>query len=86
LKSCDINGADDSSIKNPVANDINYILDNSNVTAIFATGKKAESLYNKYCLKTTGIEIIELPSTSPANCRTSYEQLYEAYTIINKYI
>ena len=24
LKSCDINGADDSSIKNPVANDINY--------------------------------------------------------------
>lgn len=86
LHSCDIAGADDNSIRNPVPNDINRILKNSDIKAVFATGKKAESLYKKYCLNDTGADIIVLPSTSPANCRITYEQLYEAYSIINKYL
>lgn len=86
LYSCDIAGADDNSIKNPIPNDISRILNKSDIRAVFATGKKAESLYKRYCLKDTGMDITGLPSTSPANCRITYEQLYQAYSIINKYL
>ena len=50
------------------------------------TGQKAAQLYKRYCQKETGREIICLPSTSPANCRVHYEELYEAYKVIRDYI
>lgn len=40
LESCDINGASDSSIKNPKPNNINKILKETNIKKIFVTGKK----------------------------------------------
>lgn len=86
LKSCEISGADDNSIKNPVANDMNEILAHAPVQAIFATGTKASTLYQKYCFPHTGTPVIRLPSTSPANCGTSYEKLREAYSIIRNYL
>lgn len=86
LYSCDIAGADDNSIKNPIPNDISRILNKSDIRAVFATGRKAESLYKRYCLNDIGMDITGLPSTSPANCRITYEQLYQAYSIINKYL
>lgn len=86
LAGCEIKGADDSSIRNPVANDMRRILDKADIRAIFATGTKAAQLYKRYCLKETGIEIITLPSTSPANCSVSYEQLYQAYSIMREYL
>jgi hypoxanthine-DNA glycosylase len=87
LKSCEIKGADDSSIKNPIANDIASLLHETNIKAIFTTGTKATALYKKLCLPVTGIESIYLPSTSPANCRHySYESLLEHYRIILKYL
>ncbi len=84
LESCDINGASDSTIKNPKPNNINKILKETNIKKIFVTGKKAESLYNKLCYPKTNIPCICLPSTSPANCAKSYEQLKEEYKIILK--
>lgn len=86
LAGCEIKGAEDSSIRNPVPNDMCRILENADVQAIFTTGTKAAQLYKKYCYPKTGIEAIPLPSTSPANCRTSYEELYDAYKKIRKYI
>lgn len=87
LKSCDIKGADDSSIKNPVVNDIQIILSHANIKVIFTTGKKATDIYRKYCYISTGIESIYLPSTSPANCRHySYQDLLDEYRIILSYI
>lgn len=86
LKSCEISGADDNSIKNPIANDMNEILGLAPIKAIFATGTKAGTLYQKYCFPHTGIPIIKLPSTSPANCGTSYEKLREAYSTIGAYL
>ena len=85
LESCEIRGADDSSIKSPKANDMSKILNAANIKAIYATGKKAAELYNRYCLPVTGMDIITLPSTSPANCRVTYAQLYEAYKDILKH-
>lgn len=86
LAGCKITGADDSSIRNPIPNDINTILKEADIKAIFATGTKAAQLYRRYCQPKTGMEVICLPSTSPANCRISYEQLYEAYSQICKYL
>lgn len=86
LARCEIKGAEDSSIRNPVPNDMNLILKNSDVQAVFTTGMKAAQLYKKYCYPDTGIEAVRLPSTSPANCRMSYEELYEAYKAIKKYL
>lgn len=68
LESCDISGSSDSSIRNPIPNDLRPILNNSNIKAIFTTGQKAYKLYQKYCYKDTKIEAIPLPSTSPLNC------------------
>ena len=86
LHSCDIEGASDNSIKNPVPNDIKSIVDKSEIKHIFTTGKKALELYNKLCLENVGIEAISLPSTSPANFRYSEEKLIEEYSIILKYL
>lgn len=87
LKSCEIKGAEDSSIKNPEANDINKIIKNSKVKAVFTTGKKATDLYKKYCYNDTTIESIYLPSTSSANrARYSYEDLITEYRIIFDYL
>ena len=86
LQSCTIAGAEDSSIREPVANDFRQILQKSAIRTIFTTGAKANSLYKKYCLKQTGIEAIALPSTSPANCRMHYEELRQAYAVILEYV
>ena len=43
-------------------------------------------LYEKYCLTKTGIPAITLPSTSPANCRMTYDDLKQAYAVILPYL
>lgn len=75
IKSCDILGSSDSSIKNVIPNDISEILNNSSVKRIFVNGKTAEKYYNKYILNTINIKAELLPSTSPANAAYSFEKL-----------
>lgn len=84
LASCNIEGASDSSIKNPIANDIETLVKKTKITKIFVTGKKAETLYNKLCFPKCHIPCTYLPSTSPANCSLSYEKLKEKYMILKK--
>lgn len=79
LQSCEIVGASDSSIKNPVANDISFVLQTTEIQKIFTTGKKAYDLYRRYCEPQTKMEAILLPSTSPANCRMNYDTLLQQY-------
>lgn len=79
IYSCDIKGSSDSSIKNVTPNDIGMLIKNSKVNKIFANGKTAGNLYRKYVYPLTGIEIVDLPSTSPANARSSYEMLVEEW-------
>lgn len=86
LKSCEIKGSSDSSIKNPRVNDIKGLILDTDVKAIFVTGKKALELYNKYCYKDVCIPAIYLPSTSGANCAFSYTDLLKKYEIIIKYL
>lgn len=75
IKTCDIIGSSDSSIKNVVANDIAGLLEKTNITAVVANGATAERLYNTYVFAQTGVRIIKMPSTSPANAAWSLERL-----------
>ena len=47
LAECEITGASDSSIRNPVANDLSVILDHAPVQAVFTTGATAWKLYTR---------------------------------------
>lgn len=75
IASCDIIGSSDSSIKNVVPADICRVLKNSHITKIYANGGTAKKLYDKYLRQSAGLEIILLPSTSPANAIYSLEWL-----------
>lgn len=87
IESCDIIGSSDSSIKNVVPADIGKLLEKANIGRIFANGKKAESLYQKYIFPKTKVPVTALPSTSPANAACSLEKLVEVWgTEIREYI
>lgn len=75
IKSCEIIGSSDSSIRNVVPADVSLILKNADISAIFGNGAKACQLYDKYTFPHTGIAIQKLPSTSPANAAWSLEKL-----------
>ena len=85
LEACDIRGASDSSIKNPVPTDIPGLLAKTRITRIYATGATAYKYYQKFNAPRTGIDAVRLPSTSPANCAVSQEELVEAYRVILEY-
>jgi len=83
LASCEIDGAEDSSIRNPVANDLSVILDAANITEIYTSGEAAFRLYRKLCQSKTGRSAEKLPSTSPANRgRYPLNSLIEAYMVL----
>lgn len=79
LEECDICGASDSSIKNPVPTDISWIISQTRIHKIYATGATAYKYYQKFNYPLTGIEAVRLPSTSPANAAMSLEKLVEEY-------
>lgn len=79
IKSCNITGSSDSSIKNVTPNNIQKLLKESNIKRIYTTGKTAYQLYHKYLYPKTKIEAIYLPSTSPANAKMTLENLIEEY-------
>lgn len=79
LDSCTIVGASDTSIEDPIVNNIGELVKKSRVSRIFCTGATAYNLYKKFCANDVGLEAIKLPSTSPANCAVSLEKLIEAY-------
>lgn len=79
IKSCTIKGSSDSSIKDVIPNEIEKIINDSNIKKVYTNGDKAHRLYVKYCLENTGIEDEKLPSTSPANAAFSLDRLIEIW-------
>lgn len=77
IKSCEITGSADSTIKNVQPNDLKEILETASIKQIFVNGKKAEALFKKYIEKETKMKAIALPSTSPANASWSEDRLFE---------
>ena len=79
---CDIAGASDTSIRNPVPNQLALITNVAPIEAVFCTGAKAHALYGRLCQDEVGMAAQRLPSTSPANAACGMEQLVAAYAAI----
>ncbi len=79
IASCDIEGSSDSSIKDVIPNDIAGLLQKSGIKEIYGNGDKACQFYNRFCREQTGVEIVKLPSTSPANAAFSLDRLTECW-------
>lgn len=84
IKSCDIVGSNDSSIKNVVAADIGGLLERTAIRKIYGNGATAGKLYKKYLQETVGREMTVLPSTSPANAAYTLERLKQEWKQIKR--
>ena len=84
IKSCEIVGSADSSIKSVLPNDLSVVLDNSAVSKIFINGKTAYKYFKKFSENSCKIQAICLPSTSPANAGVSLNELIKTWSIINQ--
>ena len=84
IRSCEIEGSSDASIRDVVPNDLSEILATADIRAIYTNGGKAFELYDKYIYPVNGIKAQKLPSTSPANAGYSLERLKEAWMEIVK--
>ncbi len=82
IHSCEIAGSSDSSIKNPIPNDLEKIFSSAKIENIFTNGKIADRFYKKYCASKYEIRQICLPSTSPANAVWTFDKLVDAWKII----
>ncbi len=82
IEECDIEGSQDSSIRNVTPIDLKKILNEyPNIKSIGVNGKKASSLFKKHLEKDCGgVVVYYLPSTSPANAKTSLEELVKEYS------
>lgn len=85
IKSCEITGSSDSSIKNAIPNDIENLIHTTNIKAIFCNGNTSYKLFMKYFKDKINIPIICLPSSSPANAKFSLSDLTKIWkeNIIN---
>ncbi len=85
LYSCDITGASDASIKNPVPNDIPALLASSHISRVLCTGATSARLYTKLVYPQTKISCETLSSPSAANARMRLEDLAMEYKMkLNK--
>lgn len=80
LASCEINGSSDSSIRNPVPNDLNVILQESPILRVLANGQLASRMIQRYHNDKIEDKLLTLPSTSPANASWSLERLIEIWS------
>ena len=76
--SCEIHRSADATIKNVVSTDVKEILSRSAVKHIFLNGQKAYSLFLRYFPEYQKMATC-LPSTSPANAKTSFPVLVKTW-------
>ena len=81
LDSCEIKGASDASIRNPVVHQIAPLLEGSDIRAVFFNGAKAAELFKRYNPPLT-LPSFKMPSTSPANAAWNMERLKGSWKII----
>lgn len=68
LAECDIKGSGDSTIVNPVPNDLSRLFkENPGICEVFINGKTALKFFQKYHQGEFKGKVIVLPSSSPAN-------------------
>ena len=78
VKSCEIVGSSDSSLKVIEVNDIGKLIENTEIEKILLNGKKAFEIYEKH-IKIDNVKHFYLPSSSPANAFYSLDMLVSEY-------
>jgi double-stranded uracil-DNA glycosylase len=79
-------GSLDAHIKAPVANDLGgFLRGHRSVRAVFFNGATAERLFQAHCassLADGGLQLVRLPSTSPANASISFALKLAAWNAV----
>lgn len=76
-----IKGSLDSNLRVVEPANLGPILEGSSVEKIFCNGTKSYEV-----TKSSGLDVIKLPSTSSANARYSMDDLYKEWKVILKYL
>lgn len=79
IRSCEIRGASDASIRAVEPNDLAGLIRRLGVQAVFCNGGTAAKLYRRYAQPLTGLEATALPSTSPANAAWTMPRLQQRW-------
>ncbi len=82
IRSCDIEGSSDASIRNVIPNDLQTILSSAEIKAVYVNGKTAFKYYEKYMYPKIQREAKVLPSTSPANAAWNLQRLVDAWKCV----
>ena len=76
-----IRASADASIRDVVPSDVPGLLRRTAVTRVCANGQTAALLYDRHLRTATGVPIVALPSTSPANAAWGMERLVDAWRV-----
>lgn len=79
IHSCDIQGSSDVSICNVQVNNLEIILQETQIGQILCNGGKAYELLCKYCSRPDMPPVFKMPSTSPANAAWRLERLVDVW-------
>ena len=79
VEACTITGSADSTLSAQRLNDVPALLRETGIRHVFANGQTAGKLYRTQLEKKTGVPILVLPSTSPANAAWSMDRLTIAW-------
>lgn len=77
---CELTGSSDASITRVVPNDLRPLLRTGDLRAVLCNGGTAHALYQKHLFAQTLLPAQKLPSTSPANARSTLPALIEAWS------
>jgi len=80
-------GSLDSNISDEVPNDIKaFIAEHPHLKAIGCNGKESARMVEKYMMGIEDVQLISLPSTSPANAGVSWEKKVEEWRKLKEFI
>ncbi len=82
IASCRIVGSSDSSISDVCPNDLSKLLEQAPIRRILLNGKTAERCYLRYQPQRAELQVLCLPSTSPANAASSLQELIDRWSVL----
>ena len=85
IDTCEIDGSDDSTIKNPTFNNLQDLLDKTEIKLVLLNGKNAFETYEKN-FKDLPVEYMLMPSTSSRNATFDKQKWIDALSLVDYYV
>jgi len=87
LQACEREGSSDNKIVKETANDFhNFYKNHPKIKAVFLASGKAQTYYDTYVGRNSGLTFIQLPSPSSANTWKTFEAKVEEWRIILQFL